>query len=77
MVCHNVLQPLWGRDLPDGSMKPERTVKPVAFTAVIALLVAIPLLLKWKRNPLVVPEVRRSGGWDAEDQRYDIDDFMT
>jgi hypothetical protein len=51
-------------------------MKTVAFTAVMALLVAIPLIIR-KKRPLFVPVKIDDAVPVDEVRRYAIDDFLT
>ena len=78
MVCHNLQQPLWRRDFPVGSITPRERMKPVTYTAVIALLVVLPLVLKWKRfQCLTIHRKEQPQGIADDTRRYDIDEFLT
>ena len=53
-------------------------MKTMTFTAVLAVLVAIPLILKKKRPQLVPLESGTDGGTMTDEaRRYAIDDFLT
>lgn len=53
------------------------TTKTITFTAIIAALLALPLVLKKHQDKLVRPEVLRGGTLSGELLRYDIDDLLT
>lgn len=51
-------------------------MKPVALTAIMAILVTLPLILG-KKKPVLVPMREPAGSRpNDEDRRYDIEDFL-
>lgn len=53
-------------------------MKPVTYTAVIGLLVVLPLVLKWKRfQCLTIHRKEQPQGIADDTRRYDIDEFLT
>lgn len=52
-------------------------MKIVTMTAIMAVLVTIPLILGRRRKPVLIPvREQRSSKPGDEDRRYDIEDFL-
>ena len=58
-------------------MREENPMKPVTVTAIIALILAIPLLIRGRKPSTVRVWTGQQPGNNDSDSRYDIDDFVT